>query len=39
MDNHATGQAVLLNYIVNSGNYILNNHKDKESKRESKQKK
>ena len=36
MDNHATGQAVLLNYMVYSGNYIFKNDKDKESKRESK---
>jgi len=39
MDNHAKGQVVLLNYMVNSGNYIVKNHKDKESKRESKRKK
>ena len=39
MDNHVTGQVVLLNYMVNSRNYIFKNHKDKESKRESKRKK
>jgi len=39
MDNHATCQAVLLNYMVNSGNYIFKNDKDKESKKESKRKK
>ena len=37
MDNHATCQAVLLNYMVNSGNYIFKNDKDKESKKEMQQ--
>ena len=34
MDNHSIGQAFLLNYMVNLGNYIFKNHKDKESERE-----
>ena len=39
MDNHATVQAVLLNYMVYPGNYVFKNEKYKESKRECRGKK